>query len=82
MSNAIQERINLARRQAQVTAAQANCALTTLSLLDEAGTIDRVLQRRLASDAANNLRSAIRCAQAALEALDKRQAGEHTEGGE
>ena len=66
---AIQERISLARRQAQVTAAQANCALTTLSLLDEAGTIDRVLQRRLAGDAANNLRSVIRCATAALEAL-------------
>lgn len=69
MSNAIQERIHLAQRQAQVTAAQANCALTTLSLLDEAGTIDRVLQRRLAGDAANNLRSVIRCATAALEAL-------------
>ena len=73
MSNAIQERIHLAQRQAQVTSAQANCALTTLSLLDEAGTIDRVLQRRLANDAANNLRSVIRCATAALEALGSEQ---------
>ncbi len=65
----IQERISLARRQAEAAHAQAASALTTLNLLDEAGAMDRVLQRRLVGDVANSLRSTIRCAQAALDAL-------------
>jgi len=71
MNQAIQGQIRLARRQAEATTAQASSALTTLSLLDDAGAemVGDQLQRQLAEDAANNLRSVIRCAGAALEAL-------------
>jgi hypothetical protein len=66
----IQQRIAQARRQAAVCHSQAVAALTTLSLLDDAGPIDRLLQRRLAEDAARNLESVIRCASAALASLE------------
>ena len=71
MTQTIKRQIRLARRQAEATNAQASSALTTLCLLDDAGAemVGAQLQRQLAEDAANNLRSVIRCAGAALEAL-------------
>lgn len=69
------ERIPPALQQVAVTAAQANAALTTLTLLAEAGDINRKLQRNLVNDALVNLRSVLRTAQAAIDALEGRTNG-------
>lgn len=65
------ELIHLARCQAEVCNAQAAAALTTLALIDDAADVaGDYLRRRLAKDAANNLRSVLRTALAALDDLE------------